>query len=98
MKYLACTLHGIIRCFIEGWPGTDELNRTNVALQLDMVTLRQPLTAYASQGLFDSANAFGGVDVRTADAVERVLVEFQPQAVVNAIGIVKQRPEVEEAS
>jgi dTDP-4-dehydrorhamnose reductase len=61
------------------------------------VTLRQPLAAYASQGLFDATNAFGGVDARTAGAVERTIAEFRPQAVVNAIGIVKQRPEAEEA-
>lgn len=61
------------------------------------VTLRQPLSTYASQGLFDSANAFGGVEARTPGAVERVLEQFQPQAVVNAVGIVKQRPEAEEA-
>jgi dTDP-4-dehydrorhamnose reductase len=61
------------------------------------VTLRQPLAAYASQGLFDSANAFGSLDVRTPGALERVLTEFRPQAVVNAVGIVKQRPEAEEA-
>lgn len=61
------------------------------------VTLRQPFAAYASQGLFDAGNAFGGVDVRTPGAVERVLAEFRPQAVVNAVGIVKQRPEADQA-
>jgi len=61
------------------------------------VTLRQPVGAYASQGLFDSTNAFGGIEVRTPGAMERVLADFRPQAVVNAIGIVKQRPEAEEA-
>src|SRR3954470_16485248 len=61
------------------------------------VTLRQPLSSYASQGLFDATNAFGDIDVRTSGAIERVLDDFRPQAVVNAIGIVKQRPEAEEA-
>jgi dTDP-4-dehydrorhamnose reductase len=61
------------------------------------VTLRQPLAAYVSQGLFDAANAFGGVEMRTPGALERVLSEFRPQAVINAVGIVKQRPESEDA-
>lgn len=61
------------------------------------VTLRQPLSAYAAKGLFDRTNAFAGVDARAAGRVEAVLEEFRPEAVVNAIGIVKQRPESEEA-
>ena len=61
------------------------------------VTLRQPLSAYAAKGLFDGANAFAGVDARSPGRVEAVVEEFRPEAVVNAIGIVKQRPESEEA-
>ena len=61
------------------------------------VTLRQPLSAYAAKGLFERGNAFAGVDARTAGRVEAVLDEFRPEAVVNAIGIVKQRAESEEA-
>lgn len=61
------------------------------------VTLRQPLASYASHGLFEVANAFGGIDVRAPGAVEHVLDQFRPQAVVNAVGIVKQRPEAEDA-
>jgi dTDP-4-dehydrorhamnose reductase len=61
------------------------------------VTLRQPFSAYAAKGLFERGNAFAGVDARAAGRVEAVLEEFRPGAVVNAIGIVKQRPEAEEA-
>jgi dTDP-4-dehydrorhamnose reductase len=61
------------------------------------VTLRQPLTAYAAQGLFDRGNAFADVEARWPGRVEEVLAAFRPEAVVNAIGIVKQRPESEEA-
>src|SRR5437762_7610698 len=61
------------------------------------VTLRQPLTAYSSQGLFELSNAFCGIEMRTVGALERVLGEFRPQAVINAVGIVKQRPESEDA-
>ena len=61
------------------------------------VTLRQSLAAYSGYGLFERENAFDGIDVRVAGSVERVLRDYKPQAVVNAVGIVKQRPESEEA-
>jgi dTDP-4-dehydrorhamnose reductase len=61
------------------------------------VTLRRPLAAYSAKALFDAGNAFGGVDVRAAGSLEAVLAEFRPDAVVNAVGIVKQRPESEDA-
>lgn len=55
------------------------------------VTLRQPLEAYRSFGLFDSGNAYPGVEAREPDALGRVLADLRPHAVINAIGIVKQR-------
>jgi dTDP-4-dehydrorhamnose reductase len=61
------------------------------------VTLRQPLASYSAHGLFDAANAYAGIEVRTAGKLEEVVGEFRPQAVVNCIGIVKQRPESEDA-
>ena len=61
------------------------------------VTLRQPLAAYSSRGLFTADNAFGGIDARVAGAVEQVIAQFRPQVLVNAIGIVKQRPESDDA-
>src|SRR5258706_12617983 len=63
------------------------------------VTVRRPLDAYPG-GLFASAAALGGIDVRDADGVRRALAGFRPQAVVNAAGIVKQRddPGAETAS
>jgi dTDP-4-dehydrorhamnose reductase len=61
------------------------------------VTLRQPLAAYGVKGGFDRGNAFAEVDARSPGRVEAVLEQFRPDAVVNAIGIVKQRPESEEA-
>ena len=56
------------------------------------VTLRQDLTAYASFGLFHQGNAYAGVDVRSLDQLTEVLADFMPQVVINAVGIVKQRP------
>ena len=61
------------------------------------VTLRQPLESYASFGLFHAANAYGGIELRTTDSLQAVLTEFRPDAVINAVGIVKQRPDAEEA-
>lgn len=60
------------------------------------VTLRKPASAYRSFPLFNRANAFFGVDARSFAHVERVLGKFRPQAVVNAIGIVKQRDDAED--
>jgi dTDP-4-dehydrorhamnose reductase len=57
------------------------------------VTLRRPLAAYAGHRLYSPANAEPGVDVRDFAAVAEVLDRFRPEAVVNAAGIVKQRPE-----
>lgn len=61
------------------------------------VTLRQPLAAYSGFSLFERGNAFDGIDVRAPDSIERVVRDHKPQAVINAVGIVKQRPESEEA-
>jgi dTDP-4-dehydrorhamnose reductase len=59
------------------------------------VTLRRPLAAYG--GAFAESDAFGGVEVRGSERVVELIAQFRPAAVVNAIGIVKQRPEAEEA-
>lgn len=55
------------------------------------VTLRQELNAYKEFGLFDSKNAYTGIDVRSMDLLVEVFAEFRPQAVVNGVGIIKQR-------
>lgn len=56
------------------------------------VTLRQPLNAYAEFRLFAPHNAYAGIDVRDGKPLQEVLDHFRPAAVVNAVGIVKQRP------
>jgi len=50
-------------------------------------TLHQPLEAYP-QALFKGV-AVGGIDVRDEDAVRSVIGTFRPDAVVNAVGVVK---------
>ncbi len=57
------------------------------------VTLRQPLAAYRDLRRFDPGNAYDGIDARDPAAIERVVAAFAPEAVVNSIGIVKQRRE-----
>lgn len=55
------------------------------------VTLRQDLQVYRRFGLFDSGNSYAGVDVRSTDRLIEVVADFRPEAVINAVGIVKQR-------
>ena len=57
------------------------------------VTLRRKLPDYARLGLFSRNNAFDETDVRDSGRVAAVVSGFGPQAVINATGIVKQRPE-----
>ena len=61
------------------------------------VTLRQRLSAYKALKLFDEGNAYGGIEVGSMDGIVDVLGEFHPEAVVNAVGIVKQRPTAKES-
>jgi dTDP-4-dehydrorhamnose reductase len=61
------------------------------------VTLRRPLESYASLGLFRADNAYGGIDLHTVDSLRPVLAGFRPEAVINAVGIVKQRTEADAA-
>lgn len=61
------------------------------------VTLRGKLTDYMGYGLFNAANTYDRVDVREFERVEQVRDEFQPDAIINAVGIVKQRAQAEES-
>ena len=55
------------------------------------VSLRQPLSRYASHGLFTEANSFPEVVATDRDRLTDILAQFRPHVVINAIGIVKQR-------
>lgn len=61
------------------------------------VTLHRRIDDYASCGLFDERNAYDRTDVRDPGRVASVISDFRPQAVINAAGVVKQRPEAHEA-
>jgi len=54
------------------------------------VTLRNLPSDYAP-GLFNPDNSFAGIDVSSPEALDPVLAKFRPDAVVNAIGVTKQR-------
>ena len=55
------------------------------------VTLRLGPQAYEAYGLFERGSTFYGIDARQTDGVSQVIAEFRPDALVNAIGIIKQR-------
>jgi dTDP-4-dehydrorhamnose reductase len=61
------------------------------------VTLRQDPETYASCQLFNPDNAYTGIDVRSLERLMEVLADFRPEAVINAVGIVKQRPTAKES-
>jgi len=61
------------------------------------VTLRRGLSAYARYVLFTPENSYPGVEARDTDRLLRVMADFRPEAVVNAVGITKQRGAAKEA-
>jgi dTDP-4-dehydrorhamnose reductase len=61
------------------------------------VTLRRDLAAYERYELFTPENSYVGVEVRDRDRLLGVVADFRPEAVVNAIGVVKQREAAKEA-
>ncbi len=69
------------------WTGTHDVR----------VTLRQPLAAYARFGLFTAGNSIDRVEATDQARIEAVVRQQQPDAVVNCIGIVKQRSEAKAA-
>jgi len=60
------------------------------------VTLRRNLADYSHFGLFNRENAFDKADLRDTERVAAVVSDFRAEGVINATGIVKQRPEAHE--
>jgi dTDP-4-dehydrorhamnose reductase len=60
-------------------------------------TLRNGRDAYEDITAFLPDTAFFNVDARNTNCLTKILAEVRPDAVVNAIGIVKQRPAAYEA-
>ena len=60
------------------------------------VTLRLGYEAYERHRLFEHQTAYCGIDARHTDGLLQVIADFRPEAVVNVIGIVKQRSEAKD--
>lgn len=60
------------------------------------VTLRQSSDAYRQHGIFNADNSYFNVDVRNMNELLEICTTFRPEAIVNAVGIVKQRPTAKE--
>jgi len=61
------------------------------------VTLRRNLAEYDRYGLFTLENSYANVEARDMGALIAAFEDFRPEAVVNCVGIVKQRGEAKEA-
>jgi len=60
------------------------------------VTLRRDPKSYDS-GLFDGKRTYFGVDACSPERLQEIIAACRPEAVINAIGVVKQRAEANEA-
>jgi dTDP-4-dehydrorhamnose reductase len=60
-------------------------------------TLRQESKAYDSFGLFDAKRTYFGVDACSPERLQEIMAACRPQTVINAIGVVKQRAEANDA-
>ena len=57
------------------------------------VTLRRPVADFAVHNLFDEAKAIQLDDITDDIALERALGQAKPEAVINCVGLIKQRDE-----
>lgn len=61
------------------------------------VSLRRDPGSYARFGLFNPENSYYGVDVVRIEELIEVMADFHPQAVINAVGIIKQQSAAKES-
>jgi dTDP-4-dehydrorhamnose reductase len=81
----------------DGMLGHQLLRTWGAASHRVLATLRRPLGAYAAYGLFTDANSVGEVEATDLDRVRALVDRFRPEAIVNCVGIVKQRSEAKAA-
>ena len=62
------------------------------------VTLRRPVADFAAHNLFDEAKAIQVDDITDDDALGRALGQAKPEAVINCVGLIKQRDEASDES
>ena len=60
------------------------------------VTLRRSLHEYDDLGLYSSDNSYENIDVPSITNLQNVVQDFRPDAIINAIGIIKQHTDIEE--
>lgn len=60
------------------------------------VTVRGAYRDHARLGLFDRERTLEGVDAFRFDTIARAVARARPDVVINAVGVVKQRPEAED--
>jgi len=60
------------------------------------VTLRKQASEVSDKQLFNSDRCYFGVDARDFSTIEAVINNFKPEAIINAIGVVKQRSAAKE--
>lgn len=61
------------------------------------VTLRRAYDAYRVHGLFEREHVLDNVEATSAEALDRVMAAYRADAIVNAIGVVKQREDADDA-
>ena len=61
------------------------------------VTLRQEIATYNHLGLFNQKNSISCIDVRSYERLVDAFSDYCPNIVINAVGIVKQRPDSKES-
>ena len=57
------------------------------------VTLRRPVADFAAHNLFDEAKAIQADDITDDESLGRALDQANPEAVINCVGLIKQRDE-----
>ena len=60
------------------------------------VTLRQTVEHHSNDELFNPNSIYPNIDVRSLENLLDVVADFQPEAIINAVGIIKQRHEAKE--
>ncbi len=74
----------------DGMLGHQLLKTLRVAHEV-RVTLRQSMSNYQDSGLFDPTNSFADIVARSLLYLVDTISSFRPEAIVNCIGLVKQR-------
>lgn len=82
-----------MRCLILGGDGMlgHQLMQSWLGRHDVRVTVRGALSDYSRYGLYRIDNTYAGIDVQETNRVLEVLGDFRPEAVINCVGIIKQR-------